>query len=406
MRLLKRLPKVPMEDEERHAIWLEVFFDLVFVLAVSQLADYLREHLTLPGVLAFAGLFVVVWWTWLSFTFFADLFDPDHVSYRLIMLVVMLLSIMLAVNIGDALGEHAAVFIVLSTLLQAILTGLYLWGRRDANVRILATRFAIGFAIATLFWLLSLWIAAPFRYILWTLALLIEIGTPMLVAFMLKKRPFYVSHIPERLGLFTIIVLGESIIRIGTGLVGTPWQVTSVITAVASFLIAACLWWLYFDRVDAEVMKRSFTEQYEHKRELLRSFAWSYIHVLVFSGLAATSVGISLVIEQVGKPLPLETGLTLGLGCAITLLAITLIQQIGPQSLSLRELISRACVIVLAVILAFVGTWLGPMLVTVVLAFLFALITTVEAVMLYRQKEDIVQLEQQEQGTPETLLAP
>ncbi len=386
MQILKRLPGLPKEGGEHHATWLELFFDLVFVLAVSELADYLRDHLTPDGLLHFAGLFVVVWWAWLSFTFFSDQFDPDHVIYRLVMLLIMLCSIMLAVNIQGAFSDHAATFILLYAILQALLTFLYLWGRRDQEARSWATQFATGFAIATVLWLASLWISAPLRYVLWGLALLIEITTPLLVTLRLKKRPVYVSHIPERLGLFTLIVLGELIVHIGSGLSETNWQFNSAVTAIASFIIAACLWWLYFDRVDVAAIQRSQAEQYGSSRELIRSFTWSYAHVLIFAGLAVTSVGITLAIGQAEVHLLYVASLTLGLGSALTLLIITFVHQIGPAPLQTGELTTRLGCVGLLILLAFTGSWLGSALVTSLLALTLMLVTLIEVLFLVRKQ--------------------
>ena len=210
--MLQRHPSLHTADGEvRNAAWLELFFDLVFVLAVSQSAEYLRAHLSVGGFISFVGLFICVWWTWIGFSFYADQFDPDDVIYRLAMFAASLLSIMLAVNIRGALEENVVGFVLSYAALQFLLTALYWWGRRDKHARMFSTQFSIGFAIATLLWIASLWIPTPFRYVIWTLALLIEIFTPVIVAFNFKAKPHYVSHIPERLGLFTLIVLGESI---------------------------------------------------------------------------------------------------------------------------------------------------------------------------------------------------
>lgn len=384
MQIMKRLPGLPKEGGEHHATWLELFFDLVFVLAISELANYLSSHLTLAGLLGFAGLFVVVWWAWLSFTFFSDQFDPDHVVYRLVMLLIMLCSIILAVNIKEAFSNDARAFILLYAILQALLTLLYLWGRRDQEARIWATQFALGFAIATVLWLASLWALPPLRYLLWGLALLIEIMTPLIVTLRLKKRPVYVSHIPERLGVFTLIVLGELIVHIGSGLAGTNWQFSRAVTAIASFIIAACLWWLYFDRVDVAVIQRSQAEQSGSSRELVRSFIWSYAHVAIFAGLAIISVGITLAIQQEGGPS--VASLTLGLGCALTLLVITFVHQIGPVPLRRGELTARLGITGLLVLLAFTGGWLESALVTILIALALILVTLIEFLSLVRKR--------------------
>jgi low temperature requirement protein LtrA len=298
--ILRRHPRLRTADEETHyAAWLELFFDLVFVLAVTELAHYLHAHLTLRGFLGYTGLFVTVWWSWICFTFYADQFDPDDVLYRIVMLVAMLFTIALATSIPDALSEHTVLFVAAFICLQGLVIALYLWGARDTSARTFATRFAAGFIAGGALWLLSLFIPVPGRYAAWMLALAIEIGTPLVVSMTITAQPQYASHIPERFGLFTLIVLGESIVVVGTGIAGTHWQAASVVTAVGGFVIAACLWWLYFDRVDTVVIARAMTGGW---RDIVRSYLWSYTHLLVFVGLTAASVGMEAAITPREEP--------------------------------------------------------------------------------------------------------
>ncbi len=364
--ILQSHPRLRTVDGEvRNAGWLELFFDLVFVLAVAQAAEYLHDHLSVGGFISFVGLFVCVWWTWVGFSFYADQFDPDDVIYRLIMFAASLLSIMLAVNIQGALGGGMIGFVLSYASLQLLLTALYWWGRRDKNARSFSTQFAIGFAIAALVWIVSLWIPTPFRYLFWTLALLIEIFTPVIVNFSFKSRPNYashipdyVSHIPERLGIFTLIVLGESIFQVGTGLVGAHWQAFSVASAIGSFVIAVCLWWLYFQHIDMKVIHRAIAGG---KRELALSYIWSYTHIIIYVGLTMTSVGIALAIVQAPGTLTLPARLLLCGGVAAVFLAITFINYISPTSLSRRELITRLAIAGFMMLLLIPVRWLDTL---------------------------------------------
>src|SRR2546429_779545 len=155
--ILKRHPRLrTSRDRERSAVWLELFFDLVFVLAVAELARYLHDNLNPGGFLGFAGLFVPVWWTWICFSFYADQFDPDNVIYRVVMLVAMLFCIVLAVSVPGALSVNVVNFVAAYVALQVLVVGLYVWGLRDPAARWFCTRFAIGLAIGAILWIVSL----------------------------------------------------------------------------------------------------------------------------------------------------------------------------------------------------------------------------------------------------------
>lgn len=212
----------------------------------------------------------------------------------------------------------------------------------------------------------------------------------MLVASLLSQRPYFVSHLPERLGAFTIIVLGETILQVGAGLVGQHWTLSSAVIAISGFIVAACLWCLYFDRIDMRAMYRSLTEQAGRKRELARAFTWSYTHIVIFSSLAATSVGITLTLAEAQGPLLTGVSLALCLGPAVTLLAITLLHQIGPFSLSWLELIVRLVVVALLVLLALLGGLMGGLLTSVLLVLL--LITVTAASTAFLRTEGIKQV--------------
>ena len=384
--ILKRHPRLRISREsERSAAWLELFFDLVFVLAVAELASYLRANLSLSGFVGFAGLFIPVWWTWICFSFYADQFDPDDLVYRVVMLVAMLLSIVLAVSIPGALNANIVIFVGAYVALQVVVIGLYLWGRRDPAARVLCTRFAIGLTVGAGLWLVSLWIPAPARYGLWALGLLIELFTPFIVSLNLNPGIYYVSHIPERLGVFTLIVLGEAIVQVGVGLTGTHWQAFSIMTAIESFVIAACLWWIYFDRIDSAVMDRALTRG---KWETVRSFSWSYIHLVFYAGLTAASVGIARAIVE--SPGNFDSGVrvTLCSGIAVALLAISLIQQIGPRPLSRSEMIVRLVAIAAGLLLAFFGIGLDSPATAGLLMLLLVAVTLFEVIRLQQPGED------------------
>lgn len=343
---------------ERHATWLELFFDLVFVLAIAELARFLHDKPTLDGFLSFAFLFVPVWWLWLSFTYYADLFDADGPVYRVVMLAAMLLVVAFSMNIHGALDGSSSGFALTFAAMQALLVGLYLWAwRSEPAARPLSARYSLGFSLGALLWLFSLLAPETVRYWFWGLALLVEILTPVLGQLtVLKDVPVQVSHMPERLRLFTLIVLGESVVVTGSGVADTSWQPSSVLVAGLGFVAVACLWWLYFDHIDDSAVDRGFSGGL---RELLISFVWSYGHLAIFAGLTATAVGIGLAITEAGEA-ALGSGARAALcgGTFLYLLAISAIHPLSPSPLPKVALAAR--LLVAAFALALVSSGLPP----------------------------------------------
>ena len=149
--------------------------------ARGRLIQVLHDHLTLGGFLGFTLLLVPVGWAWMSFAYYSDQFDTDDTLFQVVMLVAMLASAALAVNVGGALQGSPSGFVISNVLLRALLIGLYAWAwRNSAEARPMSARYAAGFSIGALIWLASLLTPEPLDYGLWALALLIEMGNPVL----------------------------------------------------------------------------------------------------------------------------------------------------------------------------------------------------------------------------------
>jgi low temperature requirement protein LtrA len=378
-RAAPRRPTLYVSSEEsRHATWLELFFDLVFVLAIAELAHFLHDDPTLGGFLGFAFLFVPVWWAWTGFTYYADLFDVDGPAYRVTMLAAMLVSAALAMTIHDALDGGSAGFAVAYVVLRLLLIGLYVWAWRYAvAARALCARHILGFSLGAALWAVSLLVPEPGRYWLWAAGLLVEFATPVVSQFSeIGRGPLQVSHLPERYGLFTIIVLGESVVVTGTAVADADWATESVMVAAFGFAAVGCLWWLYFDQVDEVVVERAYRGGV---RALLIGFCWAYGHLAIYAALAMTAVGVELAIEEASHD---ELGggarAALGGGIAISLLVITVLRLAVPPPPPRPHVVARltGAVIVLALIL--IGAVLPPPVLVVLLAATLAGLTAFE----------------------------
>jgi low temperature requirement protein LtrA len=178
------------------------------------------------------------------------------------------------------------------------------------------------------------------------------------------------------LGLFTIIVLGESIVVTGLGVADTEWAFDSVVVAALGFVAVGCMWWLHFDHVDESAVERAYTGGV---RELLVGFAWAYGHLFVFAGLATFAVDIELAIGEATEAV-LDGGTRPALcgGVALYLLSITIVQPLAPPPFPKSALIARLVVAAIALALALAGTWLSPPRLVGLLALALAGLTALE----------------------------
>src|ERR687894_866501 len=251
------------DGEEQRATPLELFFDLVYVFAITQLSHLLLDHLTVEGALETLFLLLAVWWAWIYTTWVTNWFDPDRLPVRLMLVAVMLASLVMSVAIPDAFGERGLMFALAYVAIQVgrtVFVGIALnksLGRSDP----LSRNFQRVF-----FWLLAsgvLWIIGGLlegeaRYVLWALALAVEYISPV-VGFYIPGlgrsttetwRTVEGGHAAERCQLFVIIALGESILVTGTTFGEIEASAQIVAAFVVAFVGSATLWWIYFDRAE------------------------------------------------------------------------------------------------------------------------------------------------------------
>ena len=312
--------------KQRTATWLELFFDLAFVLVVGELAVGLRDDPTLHGVLVFAGLFTSVWWAWAGFTFYANRFDTDDVVYRLAKLAAMLAVAGLAASASDATGDLAAQFALCQAVLRIVLVCLYLRAYRHVvQARNLIAVYAVAEGLAGALWLAGAVAPAPARYVCWAVAVATEAAAPIMATMRSAGLPLHFEHLPERFGLFVILVLGESIAAIAVGVHETHWEPVTVTVAVLGFVVAVSLWWTYFDLAGAAATQ-TLADRGGHRSTLLHDI-YAYGHWPIALGLAAAGVGLEGAILQGGQP-TLASGIRWVLcgGVALYLLALTVIQ--------------------------------------------------------------------------------
>ena len=291
-------PRLQTVEQNRHrtATWLELFYDLAFVVVVAVLGVRLYENVTWTGLATFLGYFALLWWLWASHTFYADRYDTDDLVYRLLATaqIMAVLVIAAALTAGPAESHMAlsAGYAAARLVLLAMYARVY---RHVAETRRLVGGYLVGFGIAAALWTASIFAPEPARFALWAVALTIDLATPWVMRRQQAAVPLDVSHLPERFGLFTILVLGESLAAVMAGLRHLDWALGPVLTAAFGVGIATALWWMYFDNAEGSVVRRS-----EADRRTWRPTTWIYTHLPLAAALAVVGVALEHAVTESG----------------------------------------------------------------------------------------------------------
>lgn len=309
-------------EAHRPSTPLELLFDLCFVVAVAVLAAELHHGLTgnhvAAGVIGYVALFIPVWWAWMSYTWFATAFDNDDVLFRVLTLAQMAGVLALAASIPSAVAGNPVPFTLAFTAMRIPLVLQWLRAARDDRAhRSFALRYVIGIVVAQIAWLSALAVPAPARWAVWAIALLLELLTPMWATRRAPGRVFHAGHIAERYGLFTIIVLGESILAVAVGLRDVidrgGLDVGIVLVCCSALVMCFAIWWLYFDTLGRQALER-------HRRA---AFIWGYGHAVLFAAIAAIGADVQ---AQLDVPDAGWSGWGVGIPAALVLASIAWLQ--------------------------------------------------------------------------------
>lgn len=292
-RLVSMRPRDPHESG-RTASTLELFFDLVFVVAVSvasvQLHHDLTENHVLEGVIAYGAAFFAIWWAWMNFTWFATSFDTDDWLYRVLTFVQMGGVLTFAAGLGDFYdGDFALVIFGYVVMRVAMVAQWVRAGHASPELRSTAYTYAGGVAAVQVLWLLLLLAPESVRPALFGVLVLAEVAVPV-VAERRGTTPWHPHHITERYGLFTLILLGESLLgssnAIITALDGQADLAPLIAIAVLTLVVTCSLWWIYF-----------WPPHHEAIGSLGQSLRYGYVHYFVFAAAGALSAGIEVEID-------------------------------------------------------------------------------------------------------------
>ena len=288
----------------QRATSLELFYDLVFVFAITQVSHLLLAHLTWEGAGQAALVLLVVWWSWNYTTWATNELDPDATLVRLLLIALMLASLLMAIAIPEAFGERGLLFAVAYVVIQVgrhtFLT--YAAAAPGTVERARAASILVWFLAAGVLWIAGGIAEGPARTVLWLAALALDYAGPLLT-FRVPGRPrlapeaweIGTEHFSERFQLFIIIALGETIVITGATTSELELTLATVAAFAVAFLTTAALWWLYFNLV-AAISERRLAQA--EARVLLARDAYTYLHVVLVAGILLNAVGDELVIAH------------------------------------------------------------------------------------------------------------
>jgi low temperature requirement protein LtrA len=288
--------------------FLELFFDLVFVFAITQLSHFLKDHLTWLGFAKASVLFLAVWWAWMYTTWATNWADPERFEVRIMLLGLMALSLLMAVALPYGFSKFAWLFAASYVLLQvgrSVFMAVILHREQRHNTRNMV-RIALWFALAAPFWLIGVLRPEEERLAWWLLAVVIEYLGPITlfpVPFLGRSRAsdwdISGSHMAERCGLFIIIALGEGIIITGTTFANATMETGRVLAFALAFLSSVLMWWLYFD-----LGQKRGSDHISENADVGRVArnAYTYLHMPIVLGIVVFAVADAKLLDKWDQP--------------------------------------------------------------------------------------------------------
>jgi low temperature requirement protein LtrA len=312
-------PDPPEPEPEQRVTALELFFDLVFVFALTQVTQYVAHDPDWTHLLQGLAILVVVWWAWECYAWLGNTAGSDEGAFRVTLLAAMAAMLVAAIAVPHAFGADALAFGIAYCCVRVLHLGAYkILARQDASLDPLVGQLARTMLPVGLLLVAAGLVDGPARTVLWALAIGLDLGG--LVIGGVEGWRVEAGHLAERHGLIVIIALGESIVSVGAGAGDHPLDAGLITGVLLGVAVAAALWWAYFDVV-ALVAERRLRRASGHERVLIARDSYTYLHLPMVAGIILFSLGVKKTLAHVGDPLEIVPALGLCGGVALYLLA-------------------------------------------------------------------------------------
>jgi low temperature requirement protein LtrA len=308
--VIPSLPWIRRRDgTEQRATFFELFFDLVYVFAVTQLSHHLLQHLHWAGAAQSAFMLIAVYWAWNYTTWMANWFDPETFPVRLTLVYVMLASLLMAVAIPGAFADRGLLFAASYAALQigrnAFVVAVTPRGPFNRNFR----QILVWSAASAPLWVAGGLVTGGLRWLLWLAALGMDLAAPLVRYWLPGAGTTPMSqwqvdgrHFAERFQLFVIIALGENVVLAGVTASDTGLGVAVLAALGVALLASTALWWVYFSQFAARVARLIARSAADEVGQLGRD-VYTYLHLPIVAGIVLTAVGIEIVIGHPGDRL-------------------------------------------------------------------------------------------------------
>jgi low temperature requirement protein LtrA len=343
--------------EEAKVEFIELFFDLVFVFAVTQISHFLLQHLSLLGAVQAAFLLLAVWWVWVFTAWVTNWMNPRRTAVKFLLFALMLAGLVLSSSLPDAFENRGLTFAVAYVFMQVGRSVFMVWALRHHNPDNFRNflRITQWLALSGVFWIAGGLVEGEARFALWIAALAIEYVSPALRfwtpwngASSTADWNIEGGHMAERSGLFIIIALGESVLVTGATFAEMEWSGAVIAAFLVSFLGTVAMWWLYFN-IGAEKARHDIEHSDDPGR--IARIAYTYLPVLLVAGIVVAAVADELVLAHpVGHHAELPAILVIVGGPALYVVGNMLFKRISFGRLPLSHMVGLALFAALAAI--------------------------------------------------------
>jgi low temperature requirement protein LtrA len=342
------LPEV--EEREQKVTALELFFDLVFVFAITQVTGYMSAHPDGTGLIEGMAILAALWWAWGCYAWLGNTAGSDEGLFRVTLLAAMAAMLVAAIAVPHAFAADALAFGIAYFVVRVLHIAAYSQlARGDATMRVLVVHLAQSMLPAGLLLVVAGLVDDELRTACWIAALLIDYGG----LFVLGVEGWRVepAHLAERYGLIIIIALGESVVALGVGAEGRPLDAGLISGVLLGITVAAALWWAYFDIV-VFVAERRFRRATGLDRVLIARDSYTYLHLPMVAGIILFAFGVKKTLAHVGDDLAVVPAIGLCGGVALYLLAHVAFRLRNVHRLNVARLLSAVFLVVVGIPLA------------------------------------------------------
>jgi low temperature requirement protein LtrA len=303
---------------EQRVTPLELFFDLVFVFAITRVTSLMAHDLSWTSIGQGLLVLAALWWGWSAYAWLTNHVAGDDSRARLVVFLAMASMVLVALAVPEAFGDHALLFALAYLVMRMAHLGLY-WvaSRQEHDVHVAVARLLPSAIAGPLLLVAAAFADGSLQAALWLAALAIDYGGPLVTG--VAGYRVHPAHFAERFSLIVIIALGESIVAIGVGASGHPLDLAIGTAAVLALAASAGLWWAYFD-VAAPVAHRRLAELSGAARNTLARDSFAYLHLPMIAGIELFALGVEQVVGHVDEALKLEAATALFGGIALYLL--------------------------------------------------------------------------------------